>query len=72
MGESHGIRRLSPEREAQFPRLARPNYEVTSDETTVYNCIAYAADDTTRSQVGESAGEECCQRAAAAKRVAAW
>jgi hypothetical protein len=48
MGESQGIRRLSPQRESQFPRLARPNYEVTSDETAVYNCIAYAADDTTR------------------------
>ena len=48
MGESQGIRHLSAEREAAFPRLARPNYEVTSDETAVYNCIAYAADDTTR------------------------
>ncbi len=37
MGKSQGIRHLSPEREAAFPRLVRPNYEVTSDETTGYN-----------------------------------
>ncbi len=48
MGEGQGIRHLIAEREAVFPRLARPNYEVTSDETTAYNCIAFAADDTTR------------------------
>ena len=48
MGKSQGIRRLSAEREAAFPRLARRNYEVTSEETAAYTCIAYAADDTTR------------------------
>ena len=28
MGESQGIRHLSAEREAQFPKLAHPHYEV--------------------------------------------
>jgi hypothetical protein len=39
MGKSQGIRHLSAEREAALPRLARRNYEVTSDESAVYNCI---------------------------------
>ena len=45
MGEGEGVRRLRPEREAVFPRFATSDYEVTSAESTVYNCIAYAADD---------------------------
>src|SRR2546428_1075139 len=35
---------LSPEREACFPSLKRPEYEVTSNEDFGYNCIAHAAD----------------------------
>lgn len=31
----------------QFPRLATEGYEITSDPTDDYNCIAYAAGDTT-------------------------
>ena len=31
----------------QFPRLASEGYEVTSEPTDEYNCIAYAAGDTT-------------------------
>ena len=48
MGEGEGVRRLTPEREAVFPRLATSDYEKTSDESTDYNCIAYAADDCSR------------------------
>jgi len=32
MGEGQGIRHLSAEREAAFPRLAPPKYEVTEPE----------------------------------------
>ena len=31
----------------QFPQLAAESYEITSDPTDDYNCIAYAAGDTT-------------------------
>lgn len=42
------IRRLSAVREALFPKLSSSDYEVTSEESTNYNCIAYAADDVSR------------------------
>lgn len=45
MGEVEGLRRLTPEGEAVFPRLATADYEKTSDESRDYNCSAYAADD---------------------------
>jgi hypothetical protein len=45
MGKEERVRYLSPEREECFRLLSRPNYQVTSDETTRYNCIAYAAGD---------------------------
>lgn len=45
MGKSEGVRHLNSEREAAFPNLASSDYEVTSTETTQYNCIAHAADD---------------------------
>ena len=48
MGENAGLRRLTAEKEAVFPRLALSDYEVTSDEDTSHNCTAYAADDKTR------------------------
>jgi hypothetical protein len=48
MGEGRGIRRLSAEREKVFSQLADSGYEVTSDETGEYNCIAYAAGDQSR------------------------
>jgi hypothetical protein len=48
MGQGEGLRRLTPEREAFFPRLATSDYEKTSDESTLYNCIAYVADDCLR------------------------
>ena len=34
---------MPPEKEAYFSRMNGGNYEVTSEETAVYNCIAYAA-----------------------------
>ena len=37
--------RLSPEKEAYFSRMNGRNYRITSEETAVYNCIAYAAHD---------------------------
>ncbi len=36
---------LAPELEANFPNLRRGEYEKTSKNTAVYNCIAYAAED---------------------------
>lgn len=48
MGKGEGVRRLRPQREAVFPRLANADYETTSDESRDYNCIAYAADDCLR------------------------
>lgn len=45
MGENPGVRRLTPEREAKFPRLADADYEKASDESNDYNCIAFAAGD---------------------------
>jgi hypothetical protein len=41
-------RYLPPLREANFPNLSKDLYEVTSDETNDYNCIAFAAGDNTR------------------------
>src|SRR5438034_8858838 len=40
-------RYLSQERAKCFPKLSKELYGVTSDETEDYNCIAYAAGDTT-------------------------
>ena len=37
------VRFLEVEKEAYFPNLNRANYEVTSEETSDYNCIAHAA-----------------------------
>jgi hypothetical protein len=34
---------LSVDKEARFPNLTRGEYEVTSEETPDYNCIAHAA-----------------------------
>jgi hypothetical protein len=34
---------LSVDREAHFPNLTRGEYEVTSEESPYYNCIAHAA-----------------------------
>ncbi|MGH6736855.1 MAG: DUF7689 domain-containing protein [Acidobacteriota bacterium] len=34
---------LSVDKEARFPNLDRSDYQVTSDETADYNCIAHAA-----------------------------
>jgi len=48
MGEGQGLRRLTPQREAVFPRLAASDYEITSEESRDYNCIAYAAGDCLR------------------------
>ena len=45
MGKEEEVRYLSPARERCFRRLSRPNYRITSDETALYNCIAYAAGD---------------------------
>jgi len=36
---------LPPEIEANFPNLRRGEYEKTSENTAVYNCIAHAAED---------------------------
>ena len=40
--------RLNQEREEAFPFLAACGYYKTSDETPVYNCVAYAAGDQTQ------------------------
>jgi hypothetical protein len=48
MGEGERVRRLTPQQEAVFPRLAEADYEVTSEASTQYNCVAYAAGDTSR------------------------
>jgi hypothetical protein len=37
-----------PEIERYFPRLNRSNYKIKSPATPTYNCIAWAADSTTR------------------------
>ena len=39
---------LEPWREASFPNLREAEYHVTSDETPEYNCIAWAAGDSSR------------------------
>jgi hypothetical protein len=39
---------LTRDREGTFPRLHEFDYEVTSPESKQYNCIAYAADDTSQ------------------------
>ena len=39
---------LAPYKEARFPNLNWSEYEVTSDESLVYNCIAWAAGDSTQ------------------------
>ena len=39
---------LEPWKEASFPDLGRSDYKVTSDESPEYNCIAWAAGDTSR------------------------
>jgi hypothetical protein len=38
----------APDRAAVFPRLSHCGYEVTSAQTRAYNCVAWAAGDTTR------------------------
>lgn len=49
VGQSERLpERLAPELEAEFPGLAAPGYYVTSARTDEYNCVAYAAGDTTR------------------------
>lgn len=48
MGEDTRVRRLDRAREDEFPNLNDIGYRVTSDESTLYNCVAYAADDMTR------------------------
>ena len=39
---------MEPGKEFRFPNLKRDEYTVTSPETTEYNCIAWAANDSTR------------------------
>ena len=39
---------LTSQKLISFPRLVRRNHRVTSAETDTYNCIAWAAGDTTR------------------------
>ena len=48
MGEEQGLRRLAPNRERKFPNLRTAGYIVTSEETTIYNCVAWAAGDTSQ------------------------
>jgi hypothetical protein len=45
MGKEKAVRYLSPEHAQEFQLLSHLNHECTSDETTLYNCIAYAAGD---------------------------
>jgi hypothetical protein len=39
---------LEPWKEVNFPNLSRTEYQVISDETPEYNCIAWAAGDSSR------------------------
>jgi hypothetical protein len=39
---------LEPWKEVNFPHLSRADYRVASDETREYNCIAWAAGDSSR------------------------
>lgn len=48
MGKKTRIQYLSKFRENKFPNLARAGYRVTSSETPLYNCIAFAAGDSTQ------------------------
>ncbi len=48
MGGSPGVRRVREDIDRHYPRLADAGYEITSEETPIYNCIAWAAGDTTR------------------------
>ena len=48
MGAGPGLRRVIEDIDRHYPRLADAGYEITSDATPVYNCIAWAAGDTTR------------------------
>lgn len=47
MGEGEGIYRLISALEKLFPALRTSNYQITSPRTPNYNCIAWAASDTT-------------------------
>ena len=48
MGKKRRIRRIkkSSELEKVFPNLSNSDYEITSPQSTLYNCIAYAVGDT--------------------------
>jgi hypothetical protein len=48
MGSGAGIQRLSADDERAFPNLNKVGYRVTSEATPQYNCIAFAAGDTTK------------------------
>lgn len=49
MGENEGLpTRLSPEEEMEFPNLIPGKYSVKSKKCKAYNCIAFAAGDTTK------------------------
>ena len=39
---------LEPNRESLFPNLVQNEYRVTSDETPEYNCVVWAAEDSSR------------------------
>jgi hypothetical protein len=48
MGKGKRLQCLSREQQAKFPNMNPSNHRVTSDPTTDYNCIAYAAGDKTQ------------------------
>lgn len=48
MGAGSGVRRVKDDIDRHYPKLADTGYVITSQETPVYNCIAWAAGDTTR------------------------
>ncbi len=48
MGTGPGARRVRADIDRHYPQLADVGYEITSEETPIYNCLAWAAGDTTR------------------------
>ena len=42
------VRRIARRREKRFPNLVASGYKKTSDETSTYNCLAWAVGDTTK------------------------
>src|SRR5262249_61567948 len=48
MGTGPGVRGVKEDIDRHYPKLADAGYEITSEETPIYNCIAWAAGDPSR------------------------